>query len=143
MQIIRCVLPGRKSYEEELPASASPSVSPASAVSAAAAAFADDDDDDDVPPPPPPEFPPSPSACASLSPTAAVVPASLSVSAAAVLSPSLAVNQLSPDSIALLMAEMAAMRLRTLRNWLKSRRTRVHRRPKPQSIERHWPRRLR
>jgi hypothetical protein len=100
LHIIRCVLPGRKHDEDELPAAAAAAASASASASAAAAAQ-----------------PPSPSPVCSLSPSAfpspsAVVSASASVSVAAVLSPSLSASPLSPDSIALLMAEMSAMRAR-------------------------------
>jgi hypothetical protein len=100
LHILRHILPGRESYEEELPTTA---VAAASASASAAAAAQS----------------PSPSAVCSPSPSAlvspsAVVSASLSVSVASsvLLSPPLPASQLSPDSMALLMAEMAAMRAR-------------------------------
>jgi hypothetical protein len=103
LQILRHVLPGKKSYEEELPTTAVAAAASASASASASAAAAAQS--------------PSPSPVCSLSPSAlpspsAVVSASLSVSVSAVLSPSLPASQQSPDSIALLMAEMAAMRTR-------------------------------
>jgi hypothetical protein len=99
MQIIRHILPGRESYEEELPTTAVAAAASASASAAAAVS-------------PPSLLPASPLTPSALVTASVTVSTSLSVSVAAVLSPSQPTSQLSPDSMAQLMAEMAAMRAR-------------------------------